>query len=99
MASDTKSHHLTLVGPLDFQGTLAVEQRLGELASVPLVIDLSNVTAMDSSGLALIIREWKKRKDDGSVFIVHSKTPGVRKKFADTGLENVLPFSRRTEER
>ena len=99
MASDSKPHHLTLVGPLDFQGTPAVALRLGELAAFPLLIDLSKVTEVDASGLALIIAEWKRRKEDGGVYIVHSKTAKVRKRFADTGLDSVLPFSRRTEER
>ena len=57
-----------------------------------LVIDLSHLDFIDSSGLSALIRLHKQRSAAGRKFEIISPSPSVAKAFQITGLDQVLPL-------
>ncbi len=82
-----------VTGELDVYTAPALEELLGDLVDagkVDIVVDLTGVTFMDSTGLGLLIKVLKwTREHDGSLRIV-ANTEKVLKVFRVTGLESVL---------
>jgi anti-anti-sigma factor len=63
-----------------------------------LVIDLREVTFIDSTGLALLLRtEAASRQDGFELEIVRSPAAAVRSALEVSGLERVLPFVERPD--
>ena len=63
-----------------------------------LVIDLREVTFIDSTGLALLLRtEAASRQDGFELQIVRSPAAAVRSALEASGIERVLPFIESTE--
>ena len=84
---------VAVTGELDVYTAPVLEESLGELVergSPRLVVDLTEVTFMDSTGLGLLIKALKwTRELDGSLKIV-ANTDKVLKVFRVTGLDGVL---------
>lgn len=58
-----------------------------------LVVDMRNVTFVDSTGLALLLRtEAASRQDGFELQILRSTSPAVLNALEASGLERVLPF-------
>jgi anti-anti-sigma factor len=72
---------LTLVGELDLASVTGVQQRLGELrdAGVPVILDLDQLTFMDSTGIRMLLtacqdaaeHEWRFQVTRGSGRVRH----------------------------
>jgi anti-sigma B factor antagonist len=60
----------------------------------PIVLDLSNVTFMDSSGLGALVGVWVSAKKGGSELKLVSLGQRVKDLLRVTGLEQVLTASR-----
>jgi anti-sigma B factor antagonist len=84
---------VAVTGELDVYTAPVLEESLGELVeggNPRLVVDLTEVTFMDSTGLGLLIKALKwTRELDGSLKIV-ANTDKVLKVFRVTGLDGVL---------
>jgi anti-anti-sigma factor len=86
---------LALGGELDLanSGTLAaqLEQRL----SGELVVDLSELEFIDSTGIALLVATHRRLNDGDEVRfrLVASEAPAVQRVMRLTGLDSELPFS------
>ena len=84
---------VAVTGELDVYTAPVLEESLGELidgGNRELVVDLTEVTFMDSTGLGLLIKALKwVREHDGSLRIV-ANTEKVLKVFRVTGLDGVL---------
>jgi anti-sigma B factor antagonist len=82
-----------VTGEFDVYTAPVLEESLGELVDGgqrDIVVDLSGVTFMDSTGLGLLIKALKwTREKDGSLRIV-ANTEKVLKVFRVTGLDSVL---------
>lgn len=80
-------------GELDVYTAPALEEVLADLVdegATDLIVDLSSVDFMDSTGLGLLIKALKWiRERDGSLGIV-VVTDKIRKVFQITGLDSVL---------
>lgn len=80
-------------GELDVYTAPALEEVLGELIDarrISIVVDLSAVTFMDSTGLGLLIKALKwTREHDGALRIV-ADSEKILKVFRVTGLDTVL---------
>ena len=94
--STTQDGEYTVVavtGELDVYTAPVLEESLGELVDEGkqhLVVDLTEVSFMDSTGLGLLIKALKwVREHDGSLRIV-ANTEKVLKVFRVTGLDGVL---------
>jgi anti-anti-sigma factor len=57
-----------------------------------LIVDLSRLAFIDSSGLSALIRLNKRMSGTGRTFVIISPPPGVAKAFEITGLDQVLPL-------
>jgi anti-sigma B factor antagonist len=87
---------LLLSGEFDASCVLRFERLVRAAMDDPmpfLVIDLREVTFIDSTGLALLLRtEGASRQDGFELQIVRSQAPAVRSALEASGLERVLPF-------
>lgn len=95
--------HLSLFGELDVgrrdQFQVAFRQaRDGK--SDGLVIDLSGLTFIDSTGLGLIISAWTEAKREGFVLeMVPGSADQVRRTLALTGIDRFIPLAGESEGR
>jgi anti-anti-sigma factor len=87
---------LMLTGEFDASCVLRFERLVRAAVDDPqpyLVIDLRDVTFIDSTGLALLLRtEAASRQDGFELQILRSPAPAVRSALEASGLERVLPF-------
>ena len=89
--------HLSLFGELDvghrdqFQVGL---KRARDGTSDGLVIDLSGLTFIDSTGLGLIISAWTEAKREGfALEMVPGSADQVRRTLALTGIDRFIPLA------
>jgi anti-anti-sigma factor len=85
--------HVALVGELDLSsvGKVQEELRRAELAGTPtVVIDLSKLTFLDSTGLRCIVTADERARDAGRRVVVVRGPDPVQRVFAITRLEERL---------
>lgn len=86
---------VTVLGELDAHVAPDLQTRLDPLLTVPaaaIVVDLSAVPFIDSTGLGVLVTTLKRvREVDGSLDVVVT-APRVLKVFALTGLDVVIPL-------
>ena len=84
---------VAVAGELDVYTAPVLEESLGDLVeagSTKLVVDLTEVTFMDSTGLGLLIKALKWTRESGGSLQIVANTDKVRKVFRVTGLDGVL---------
>lgn len=86
----------TVSGEIDHHSAKAIRSAIDTslAASAPeaLVIDLSGVTFMDSSGLGLVLGRYTKATEAGIAFSVTGATERVRKIFDMAGLDRIIDY-------
>ena len=87
---------LRLAGELDMGATFSLEPELDRLLGDEdvrrLVVDLRDVTFVDSTGLRLILDlHQRAERDDRALSLVRG-APTVQRVFTAAGLDDVLPF-------
>lgn len=82
-----------LSGELDLANACTAELKLEEALSSrrPVLIDLSKLEFLDSTGIALLVTALG-RPAARRIEFVPSETPGVRRVLSLTGLEERLPY-------
>ena len=83
-------------GELDIMSAPQLDQVLTEAitqASSRLVLDLSDVTFMDSTGLGTVVKALKRCREKNLDFRVVVTTERVRKVFEITGLDSLISLS------
>jgi anti-sigma B factor antagonist len=92
---------LLLRGEFDASCVLRFERLVRAAMDDPLPcleIDMREVTFIDSTGLALLLRtEAASRQDGFELQIIKSPAPAVRSALEASGLERVLPFVERPD--
>jgi anti-anti-sigma factor len=86
---------LALSGELDIVGGQALEARLDQLRRTyrgRLVIDLSVVTFVSSTGIAVLVHAHSYAQHDGWVLELRQGPSDVRRVFQICGLADRLPF-------
>ena len=86
---------VALAGELDLPVALLVREEIARALRVPperLIIDLSGLTFIDSSGLYTILDADKRCRDAGCVLTIWPGPPNVQKVFELTNTFNCLPF-------
>ena len=81
---------LTLLGELDLASRQVLESRLEELQldGRPVLLDLSQLEFMDSTGLAIVTGAIKSSRTGGWPFVIGSDlSPQVQRLFRLTGLD------------
>lgn len=80
-------------GELDIATVDAVRSAVGERgAGEGLVLDLSALTFLDTSGIQLIVEAFRDARDTGFALAIVRARPQVQRVFEIAGLESVLPF-------
>jgi anti-sigma B factor antagonist len=92
-----------LVGELDLASAAVVDARLDELVNEgarQLILDLSGLSFIDSSGLRLLFTWLRNTREAGVAFSLVRGGSSVQRVFSIAGVENLLPFlpPERTEE-
>jgi anti-anti-sigma factor len=88
------------VGEIDMSTVTRLRERLFELAvsGRPLVVDLEQVSFLDSSGLAALIGAAKRAAAHGGSLYAVCDRPKIRQLFALTGLDCRIPLARTLDE-
>ncbi len=68
---------------------LAIESRTPKA----LVLDLGGVTFMDSSGIAVLLRSWRRMQETGGTMEVVSVPPQPGKVLRAANLHKIIPIS------
>ena len=61
-----------------------------------IVLELDGLEFLDSSGLNLILATWEAARRDDTPFTLTPGRPNVHRVFHVAGLDDVLPFERRS---
>lgn len=85
-----------LAGEIDHHAAKAIMTELAEQidAALPeqLVLDLSQVTFMDSSGIAVLLNTWRRMNQLDGIVLVQQVPPQARKVLTAAGLERLMKF-------
>jgi anti-sigma B factor antagonist len=93
---------VTLSGELDASTASFLYDKLSDLEvedTQNVMLDLAQVTFMDSTGLAVIVTEHKRLQHSNGTLTIFSPPSSVRRLFEITGLTTVLDIVPATEER
>jgi anti-sigma B factor antagonist len=85
--------HVALVGELDLSTVAKVQEELRRVeASAPatVVVDLSKLTFLDSTGLRCIVTADERAREDGRRMVIVRGPDAVQRVFAITRLEERL---------
>ena len=84
---------LRISGEVDIQTSPILEQHLARVldqGSTSIVIDLAQVSFLDSTGLSVLVAGLKRCQGSGGDLRVESPQPNVRRVFEVTGLADVF---------
>ncbi|WP_458862253.1 anti-sigma factor antagonist [Acidaminobacterium chupaoyuni] len=88
--------HITLQGDLGHHEALTALQKIGEEIEAVLpravLLDFSQVTFMDSSGIAVVIQSMKKAKEYGGTLTVQGVSKQAMKVFQAAGIPKIVTF-------
>jgi anti-anti-sigma factor len=87
---------VTITGELDLIATSQLETVLNrQRPKQTIVVDLTGLDFIDSSGIRAILLLWKRAQAEGFDLRLTSSTPEVMKAFELVGLLDELPFNTR----
>jgi anti-anti-sigma factor len=91
---------VTAAGEIDISTVARLRETLFDLAASgrPLVVDLDQVTFIDSSGLAALVGTAKRAEAHGGSLHVACGRPRIRQLFDLTGLDRRIPLARTLDE-
>jgi anti-sigma B factor antagonist len=85
-------HVLELAGDIDVESARTLRAHIVEHFSVPstrVVVDLTSVAFMDSSGLGALVSGWQLTRENGE-FRIAGANPIVQRVLSITGMEDVF---------
>ncbi len=91
---DDRTAVLTVGGELDMETAAGLEDRLWQqlsLGRARLVLELSALDFMDSSGLNVLIRAVNRARENGGDLYLAAPTPAVRRILEITGVTTTIP--------
>jgi anti-anti-sigma factor len=93
---DARKARLVLGGELDMDARFQAEQALDDLLSTPveqLVVDLGEVTFVDSTGMGLVLEVHDRARSEGFRLRLLRGPDEVQRVFELAGVADVLPFA------
>jgi anti-anti-sigma factor len=93
---DTRRARLVLGGELDMSARFQAEQALDALLAEPLeqlVVDLGEVTFVDSTGMGLVLEVHDRARTEGFKLRILRGPKDVQRVFELAGVADVLPFA------
>ena len=86
-----------LQGDIDHHGArtmmLSLDREVSARNPRTLTVDMSGVTFMDSSGIAVLLRCLRRMEETGGTMSVRGVPPQARKVFSAAGLDRLIPMS------
>ena len=91
---------MAVAGEIDISTVTGLRECLFELAASghPLLVDLDQVTFIDSAGLSVLVGTAKRAAAHGGSLYAACARPKIRKLFRLTGLDRRLPLARTLDE-
>ena len=91
---------VAVAGEIDISTVIPLRERLFEVAvsGAPLVVDLEQVSFIDSVGLATLVGAAKRAEAHGSSLQVACALPKIRQLVHLTGLDCRIPLARTLDE-
>ena len=91
---------VTAAGEIDIATGAGLRERLSELAASgrPLVVELDQVSFIDSAGLGALVGAARRAAAHGASLPVACARPQVRQLFRLTGLDRQIPLARTLDE-
>ncbi len=87
--------YINIVGDLDEHNAVNVRKDIDNLIKYEnykqIIIDLSELDFMDSTGIGVLIGRYKLVKDKGVPIFISSPNKQVDKIFSMTGIYNIMP--------
>lgn len=87
--------YVVLIGELDEHSAFMVRTTLDDLFEKPnfnqIIIDLSELAFMDSTGIGVLIGRYKKMKDKKIPIFICNPSVHAEKIFKMTGLYDIMP--------
>ena len=95
----TKVHknvlYISLAGELDEKTSeytrIAMEKCMTGITASHIIIDLANLSFMDSTGIGVLIGRYKKMKDRGVPIYIANPSVQAERIFKMTGLYQIMP--------
>jgi anti-sigma B factor antagonist len=87
---------VALAGELDLRSAMLLRAHLAALGDDcpgTLVLDLGELTFMDSSGVALLLSTWRRAQRDGVALVIARVPPVVRRVLEVCGVAGLLPLA------
>lgn len=86
-----------VTGEIDHHAARMLMTELGRRvdAAMPreLTLDLGGVSFMDSSGIAVVLRTWKRMRELGGSMKLQNVPPQAAKVLRAAGVDKLLPFA------
>ncbi len=93
---------MTISGEIDHRYAVRIrneaDRRIVTYPDKHFVIDLTNVTFMDSSGIGVIIGRYKLIKSFGTSLSIVSTNPTLEKILSMSGIEKIIPIHKTLKE-
>ena len=83
---------IALTGELDMAAAPSLERILSGLADANVVLDISDLEYLDSSGLAVLVAAHSRAADAGRSVSFTAPPPPIRRVFSVTGLSDLFRF-------
>lgn len=84
---------LTVAGEIDAHSAPLIAEAISAAPDERLVIDLSGVEFVDSSGLRVLIEAHQQRDGNGRTMVLSNPSPVVRRLFEIAGVESYLDIA------
>ncbi len=96
-AEEGRTLTVRVTGEVDHHAARALmTQVMGQVdAALPqkLTLDLGGVSFLDSSGIAVVLRSWKKMRQLGGSMTLRSVPPQSAKVLRAAGVDRMIPFT------
>jgi anti-sigma B factor antagonist len=90
-----KSHVVSLIGELDARGSPAVEAELLKLerdGAERIVVNLTGLDFIDSTGIAMLIAAWRRSEQNGDrLRFIPSRSADVQRLLEICGIDRAFP--------
>ncbi len=87
---------IILSGELDHHAAKDILKEIAdatdELVPTVCILDMSGISFMDSSGIAVVLGLYRKMSEVGGKVVVRGTSPNVMKVFKIAGLERIVTF-------
>jgi anti-anti-sigma factor len=93
---DGDDHTICLFGELDLASADGVEQELQRVEATDagsIVVDLSGLTFMDSTGLRLLLSAHARSREQADRLALRRGPPSVQRVVELSGVDDLLPFA------